>query len=330
MTDFEALSSELLRALRGKRSQSAFSRRLGYRSNAARTWEHARRFPTAAVFLRASRRIGLEPRTAIARFMASSPGRLGERDPATPAGVAALLAELRGQQKVVDLAARADRSRYAIARWLSGEAQPRLPDFLRMIEASTLRVLDFVACFVDPSTLPAVARAWRRLESTRAVAFERPWSHAVLRVLELERYRALPAHRTGFIARELGIALEEEEQCLALLLESGQVQKRRRKYVAGRALTVDTRLQPGAGRTLARFWAQRGVERMVDESAGLFSYNLFTVSERDLVRLRELHRTYFRELRAIVAASEPAERVVIANVQLFDLSEHGAAPVAPE
>ena len=51
------------------------------------------------------------------------------------------------------------------------------------------------------------------------------------------------------------------------------------------------------------------------------SYNLFTVSERDLGRLRELHLAYFRELRAIVAESEPAERVVVANVQLFGLDE---------
>jgi hypothetical protein len=31
--DFEVLASELLRALRGERSQTAFARRLGYKSN---------------------------------------------------------------------------------------------------------------------------------------------------------------------------------------------------------------------------------------------------------------------------------------------------------
>ncbi|HVZ35590.1 MAG TPA: hypothetical protein VG963_24360 [Polyangiaceae bacterium] len=47
--------------------------------------------------------------------------------------------------------------------------------------------------------------------------------------------------------------------------------------------------------------------------------NLFTISEVDLARLQELQRAFFRQLRAIVAASEPAERVVIANLQLFCL-----------
>ena len=52
---------------------------------------------------------------------------------------------------------------------------------------------------------------------------------------------------------------------------------------------------------------------------GLWSYNVFAVSEADLVKIRELHLAYFRALRAIVAESSPTERVVVANVQLFAL-----------
>lgn len=321
MVDYEALSRQLLRALRGKRTQAAFSRRLGYRSNVVRTWENGHRFPTAARLLQAARRGGREPRAALARFLPGEPAWVSELDPATPQGVQRLLMDLRGAQKILDVAARAERSRYATARWLAGTAEPRVPDFLRLIEACSLRVLDFVACFVDPHSLPAVAKAWARLEDARAVAFELPWSHAVLRALELASYRALRVHRPGFIAAKLRIPLEEEQRCLALLERSGQIKKQRGKYVAGRPLTLDTRISPGTGRSLVRFWAETGVERMASGEHGLFSYNLFTVSERDLTRLRELHLSYFRELRSIVAQSEPSERVVVANVQLFGLDE---------
>ena len=37
--DFEQIARELLVALRGKRSQTAWSRRLGYKSNVAYAWE---------------------------------------------------------------------------------------------------------------------------------------------------------------------------------------------------------------------------------------------------------------------------------------------------
>jgi hypothetical protein len=55
----------------------------------------------------------------------------------------------------------------------------------------------------------------------------------------------------------------------------------------------------------------------------MFSYNLFAISERDYERLRELHLAYFRELRSIVAASQPAERVVLAHLSLLPLTGAG-------
>lgn len=60
---------------------------------------------------------------------------------------------------------------------------------------------------------------------------------------------------------------------------------------------------------------------MKSQGVGLYSYNLFTVSERDYQRLRQLHLEYFRELRSIVAKSE---RVVLAHLSLLPLT--GAPP----
>jgi hypothetical protein len=53
----------------------------------------------------------------------------------------------------------------------------------------------------------------------------------------------------------------------------------------------------------------------------MFSYNLFTVSERDFGRLRELHIAYYQELRRVIEHSSPAERVAVVNLQLFRLDE---------
>ena len=78
---------------------------------------------------------------------------------------------------------------------------------------------------------------------------------------------------------------------------------------------------------LKSHWAQVGLERLPQlEPAGqdLFSYNLFTVSEQDWERLRELHIAYFQELRRIVGSSEPAERVALINLQLMRLDARTA------
>lgn len=321
--DYERAASELIRSLRGGRSQTAFSRRLRSRGNVVYTWESGRRWPTAAKTLWAAERAGVDLRASVARFYRTPPDWLSTTDITTRMGIARLLQDLRGHSPILDVARRAGRSRFRVARWLRGNAEPRLPDFLRMIEATSLRVLDFIAVLVDPARMPSVAETWRELQTARRAAYEMPWSHAVLRAIELEQYGSLPRHQPGWIGRRLGITKDDEERCIDMLLRTGQIRRQGGRLAPGSALTVDTRQDPEGGRKLKAWWARVALERLEAGDDGLYSYNLFTVSEADYQRLRELHLAYFRELRSIVAQSSPAERVVLANVQLLGLDGSG-------
>ncbi len=327
--DYELAASELVRALRGRRSQTAFSKRLGYRSNVVSAWEAGRAFPTASDFFRLLERSGRRLSEALAGFQRLPADALAH-DLTTARGVAAFLDDLRGRTAIVDLARSAERSRFAVARWLKGEAEPRLPDFLRMVESASLRLLDFLACFVDPVTLPSLSSAWRNLENARRAAFEMPWSHAVLRVVELAEYQKLRRHRPGFIAERLRISRDEEQRCLDLLLETGQLRREGPRLRLGATLTVDTRGDRQRSQRLKAFWTNVALERLQGGTDGTFSYNLFSVSREDLTKIQELFRSYFRELRRIVAASEPAECIVLSNVHLFELGrDRPALPGRP-
>jgi transcriptional regulator with XRE-family HTH domain len=319
--DFEKLSAELLRALRGERSQAAFARRLKYKSNIIYSWESGRAFPAAARALWAAERVGVDVRAAVASFLRQEPVWFDLYGPSDPSGVAALLNDVRGRTPVVDLAREAERSRFAVARWLKGTAEPRLPDFLRLLEASTLRVLDFVALLVDPVKLPSVTERWSQLEAARRSAFEQPWTQAIMRCLELESYRRFDEHPEGWIARQLGIDGRAEGQALSLLVQSGQVQVRDGKYLpSGAPNTVDTRRAPEVAQRLRVFWSQVAIDRLSTGGEGLFAYNVFRVSNADLEKLRELHKAYYQEGRAIVAHSEPVDRVALLNLQLLPLT----------
>jgi transcriptional regulator with XRE-family HTH domain len=325
--NYEDLAREVLRAIRGRRSQVAFSRRLRYRSNVAYLWESGRNFPTAATTLWAASRTGVDVVAALTRFYRTPPPWLATVDAASPEGVATLLSDLRRTMPVQAVAARTGRSRYAVSRWFKGQTEPRLPDFLRLIEATSLRVLDFLAQIVDPEELPSVKEAWRQIQSARRMVSQVPWSPAVLLVLQTADYRALPAHEPGWIARRLGIPEDVEDECLDLLRTSGQIHRDGRRWRVSRVQAIDTRADPDAGRRLKRWWAQVGIDRM-DSAPGLFSYNVFSVSRADLERLEEMHRSYFRALRAVVADSEPAECVAVANLQLFALDRE-TQPLPP-
>jgi transcriptional regulator with XRE-family HTH domain len=322
--DYELLSQQLIRALRGRRSQVALSRRLRYDSNVLYTWESGRRAPTAAIFFSLAQKVGIDVAKALGTFLGDVPDTLARRDWSDPATSAAFLAQLREGTTTVELARRMNTNRVSVARWLKGEAEPRLPDFLQLVEATSLRLLDFLAGFVAPDQLAEARTAWLVLEAQRRVAYGLPWSHAVMRALELRDYQKLPAHEPGWLAARLGLSLAEEDQCLEALAGAKLIERRKGRWQVSRVLMVDTRQNPRAGLELKQHWARVGIERLPELEPGgddLFSYNLFTVSEQGWQRLREMHIAYFRELRRVIESSQPAERVGLLNLQLLRLDE---------
>lgn len=316
--DFDQTARELVVALRGHRSQTALSRRLGFLSNVVYTWESGRRWPSAAQVLYAAHRTGVDVHAALVTFVGRDPEWLDPACPWSPETVSALLRDLQGGSSVSDLARRTGRARTRVSRWLSGATEPRLPDFLRLMEAASARAVDLVAVLVDPESVPSVAPLWRRIEARRRGAAKVPWTQAVLRALELEDYRALPEHQAGWVARRLGIPLEEEERCISYLRDTGQIRVVERRLESD-PIAVDTRRTPEVGRQLKAHWARVAADRVEATAPGQFSYNVFTVSRADFERIREAHLAYFHALRAIVADSAPDEVVAVANVQLFPL-----------
>jgi transcriptional regulator with XRE-family HTH domain len=317
--DTQRLAAEFLLALRGRRSQRGFSRRLGYRTNIAYRWESGRCWPTACKTFEALERLGLSPVEKLRGFYAREPSWLRAHTRPSAELVSALLRDLRGQLTLVSLAERSGFSRFQLARWLSGAAEPRLPELLQLVEALSLRLVEFVSLFFDPALLPSIAPLARRHEALRQAAYAAPWSHAVLRAVELDAYRRLPRHTPGWLAARLGIAAAEEQQALKLLSRAGQVRWDGRRYRVAQISAVDTRKEPERSRALRAFWIEQARARMLAQQPGLYSYNLFSVSERDLRRISELHSRYYREMRTIVAESQPGERVALFCTQLLPL-----------
>lgn len=321
----ERLASELLRALRGKRSQLALSRRLGYSSNVCYSWETGRAFPTAARFFEVVARTVGPPELALAAFYGREKEWLRHADLTTSEGVTGLLTDLRGRRRISDIAQQVGRGRFTISRWFQGTAEPRLPELLLLLDRLTLRVLDFVACFVDPTSLPSTAQSWKTLEAARRVAYDAPWSHAVLRTLELETYQRLKQHQPGWIADRVGLSLEQERDGLYHLERAGQIRMKAGLWRVLPLPSVDTGSRPEDAKRLREYWAQEAVERLKSGVEGIFSYNLVSVSSEDLAKIAAIHRSYFREIREVVSRSTPEECVALVTMSLVELG--GKMPV---
>jgi transcriptional regulator with XRE-family HTH domain len=309
----ELAAQQFLRALRGRRSQRAFARRLGYRGNPLTDWEHGRRYPTARETLRAAARVKVDVCAAFARFAPSAALGRDRNGFATGEWLRAVSAPA----SITELAERSGLSRFAIGRWLSGKRHPRLPDFFRLVDVATGRLPDLVAELVPIAEVPALAQRHRVALAARRIAFDEPWTEAILRVLETPEYARRRAHRAGLIAERLGISLDQEVRSLSLLQTAEVIRRRGNRYAEVRPFTVDTRGGQRALYAIKQHWARVASERAADPRCGdVFAYNVLSASKDDLARIAELLHTTFREIRTIVAASEPADRVALLNLQL--------------
>lgn len=317
--DGGTIAREWLRILRGRRSQLALSRRLGYRTNVVHTWEAGRRWCRASEFFRCASLVGVDVAAGLAGFFTAPPKWLAEGDLTTDGGVTRVLAALQGGTRVKVIAERCGVSRHAVSRWLRGTAQPRIHEFLDLVQALTDRLLDFLEGFVDPALLPSVATSWTSYQLARQVLVLEPWSHAILVVLSLPRYQQLPAHLPGWLASQIGISPQIEARCIEQLAAAGLIRWVDDRYQIAAEPTLDSRKTPDAGQRLQAHWTRAALDRIETRGEGRYSFNVFAVSRADLARIEALHLEYFRAVRAIVADSHPEVAAAI-NVQLMPLS----------
>ena len=218
------MARELLRALRGQRSQVAFARRLGYKANPIADWEAGRRFPTALEMLRAYEKVTGDVAAAFARFHPSIPARL----PDGTWDLGSWLSALRGSASVQDIAhepAISSRSRAG-----SGSTR-RAPDFLRVLDAIT-----GAPRISSPSS--AIDVSPRRTETWSAASSPKPRARgavdmAILRVIESSipsypHIRARPCGRARPLARRRPPASTSSTPRASLPSEGGAPSRRRR------------------------------------------------------------------------------------------------------
>jgi hypothetical protein len=323
--NYGLIAAQLVRALRGDRSCAELSRRMGYRSNVVHRWESQHSWPTAARFLQVHRLLRPKAPVWLEHFFHELPEWAAAHESTSTAAVAAFLQHLRGKTPVLRIAEVAQRNRYSVARWLSGGAEPKLPDFLCLVDVMSRRLPDLIAAFEDPSLLPSIRRSWEQLQLARRAGYDLPWSHAVLRALELRGMPQGLALQRVWLAQRLGITQEQVREALALLERTAQVRRTGRGYRLVDVMAIDTGHDPQRARALKVAWLETALLRLRANTPGRFGYSVFAVSKASLLELHDLHLQYVRAMQAVIARSEPTECVGLYCSQLLDLGDRAVA-----
>lgn len=312
----DSAARQLMRALRGPRSQAMFSRRLGFASNVAAKWESGQRMPSATQAFSYSQRLGVDVAAVLTRFQPNVELQLDPRS-ALP-DVAAWLSALRGAQRLTDIARSSTLSRYSVSRVLSGHSQPRLPQFLALVDALTQRADELIDLWVGIEQVPAVEGRFRRMKAAREAINERPVCLAVMCLLDTQALRRKPrSEQHAELSRVLELPNSEVDECLRLLSDGGVIAEQEGRYQPVGALTVDARTNRAREQAVKGYWANVAAERALEPRHNdVCSYNVFSISHEDYGRLRGLQRDFYRGARALIAASEPTELAGLLMVQI--------------
>ena len=222
-----SLSRRLIRRWRGDRSQLVLSVSLGFSSNVVAHWETGRRVPRASValqLLESSAPTTLEP---LAELFGLEQGIA----PATQEGVRQIVADAL---EAVPLRRAADAigvQRSTIVRWLGGQLEPRLTDLLACL-AIGLRLGQF---------LQLTGAADHEFAGVVPEEFGPP-EYQVFHGLQLDAYRALPAHSTTWLAERLVLTGDEVEEAIRRLHVGGWIEPRGSYWMAALRAPV---LRPG-------------------------------------------------------------------------------------
>jgi transcriptional regulator with XRE-family HTH domain len=316
--DYSVLARQFLRAVRRNRSQVAFSRRLGFASNVAAQWESGRRVPRILTVFAACERMRIDVRAALRSFRPSTADHLDDQHkPLSGETLARWLDAQRGKETVTAISRRASLSRYQATRFFSGHCEPRLHEFFALIDATTGRLSDLVALLIDIGDVPELTRYHAQVVASRRLAFDEPWSSAVLSAVECLSSLKCEV-MAGTIASAFALDRERVAAALKQLEQANIIQRVKGRYRLAAPLVIDTGAAPEGARRLRRHWTLVAHARLEQpRSDDVFSYNVFSVSREDLRLIGRLQREHFQRLRAIIAKSS-SETVALLNMQLME------------
>jgi len=318
--NYSIVITELLRALRGKRSQVGLSRRLRFRFNQIYRWESGQTKIGWTDFVRLTEVVKVDLGKIIRML------RVFDHHPSEHVK---LVESMIGSRKIVQIARDMKCSTSVLSRWLNGRTTPSLEQMLRLMQAtdqSVIQFLDAISPIEDsfPSLREKHQALKRRIEFFHCF----PDATLVIRLMETDEYRRLTRYERGWFARRLKIPIAEEKTIIETLVRLELVEMCANKpvpIVTEHIRTISTYEQR---RKTDKYWQQMGAKVLdISDRPTIFSsfgYWAFSCSEEARKKVREAEHAFYQTVGNIVNTDQPASgrsTVMALYSQLLDLRD---------
>jgi transcriptional regulator with XRE-family HTH domain len=315
--DYATLVFQLVRAMRGRRSQQWLSRRLGFKGNQLYRWESGLRTMDWRDFLRLAKICQFDVGRALNKSIGYS----------LPADQSANLVRfLIGESKVSTAAATLDLSPQIVRRWLRGATEPPLSQMLRMLDLFQGRLLDWIEQLCPRAELACLRERRAEMHARRELSFIFPVANLIVAALESEPYRHRRRHKRGVIAARLGISVELEVQIIEHLRQAGIIAWTGQRYeIQPRGMEIFSK-DPALTLKQRHYWTQVADEFLKTATtlpqSSMFGWSVFAVSDTAYRSIQEKFRECYAQIVGIANSDlAPRQAVKMVNLQCIDLDE---------
>lgn len=326
--NYGRVKHELLRALRGDRTQLELSRRLGYSFNQVGKWESDAKRLKWPDFYDLCEVVGAPIDRALREVFL-----VIQEDPREPLSVIQALRCFHGSMPLPTISKKLHCHISVLRRWIAGTVVPDVEAIFGLMDLRKGFFPLFLSKLAPVDSLPSVQDRILADELTRSRIKTDPELVSVELALRLEAYKALPTHSDSFIAQATSLRIADVQERLRWLESSGRIRLTNGKYATVRNLDNLTG-DPVAVARLRRHWAQRTLDRF-DTPNGVPTNSklrpnfqsclVCTVSKQEMSRIFDILNRCFEEIRQLESPTPQAEDEI--RVLMMDFFSPDDAPV---
>lgn len=298
-TDYLRLQTDLVRILRGKRSQAQLSRLLGYGYNQVHFWESGKTKLGWVDFARLCQKTRA-PLSAALREV------LSYYD--SPLKVPGLVKHVMGENRVLEYARTTGISRFKLSRWIYGRSEPTLAEVLELIELSTSEFYSFVSV-VCAGKIPETIRDRMESDVRCLELYEKyPWLSLIFCALETRGYLDLRAHSDTFLAKRTGLGLPLVKAAIEDLRAAHLIVFENHRYVP-KLQKLNIRGSAEWRRKIVRFWkeaAQENFDATFGKPQTRHSFKVFNLSEEGFEKVLQAYTRFFNEVGLLINSEKTA------------------------
>ena len=313
--DFDALSQDLLRSVRGKATQLKINRQLKTNYNRLYRLESGLQQITWLDFVKVCEACNVDLSNILAKHFGFSE---------SPLHFGGLIKILVTNFARKDICAALKVSDYVLRSWANEKRTPPLTRMLELIDYTMEILPEFFLEFSEK--LPSVLEgAQQKKQEYKEFIYQYPWVQAGLAALELESYKKSKLHNGSVFRKASGLSIEDEKLFIRSLLQNGLIENQNGHYVSTMR-SIDTRGSLKGSISMRKYWLGR-IEKFLDSlketpKLSINGYFTMALSADAQKKIREAYYEFCNTaLRIAKEDKKPKDRIEILSLHLIDLSE---------